>query len=119
MAFGKVAHREIHAGRQAVVGRQIKLTGEAGVHRSRKAIVLAHKRPAEDHFHGSHHGDGGVHGVIDKTLLRVGRDDDPNCPARVNVIGAVLRVIFSTENRRFRPELPSNLSCLVARFTSA
>ena len=75
--------------------------GEERRHQGGVGIEEVHGREAEQRFHGVNHADGRVEVMIDEGLLRVRRvfaDGKGNRTMSIDVVGAVLRVIFDHKN---------------------
>ncbi len=64
-----------------------------------------HRTQPENVFHRAQHAHGVVHGRVDATAARVGRQDEGRGAVRVDMVGAVLGVVFQDENGGLRPEL--------------
>ena len=67
-------------------------------------VVLRERRKAEDELHGAEHAGGGVECGIDVAAFCVRADHKTRGAVGVDVVGAVLRIVFDDEDRHFRPE---------------
>jgi hypothetical protein len=74
-------------------------------HRYGNRIIDAEWLKAENFFDGTHEIDGLVSGGNHLPLLHVWPGDESNASMRLNVIGAVLRVVFSSRVASRRPSL--------------
>src|SRR4029453_4117487 len=87
---------EVFPGRRALDERR--------PHWCRHEIELIHGRQTENLFDRSRHVDLGVIGVVGGTVLHsVWADHIPRAAMTVDVVDAVLRVVFLEEDRRRRP----------------
>lgn len=92
----------------AVVGGKCRLragAGEQGRHQGGAGIVVIHGRQADERFHGVDHVDGGIEAMIDRGLIGAGEgriftDHQGDGAMRVDVIGAVLGIVFKHEDGR-------------------
>ena len=78
---------------------------EAAVHRGGGGIKLRHGPHSEDEFHRAKHRTRRIHGRIHANLSRIRADSERDSPVSVDVVGAVLCIIFHDENRGRGPEL--------------
>lgn len=77
-------------------------------HERRAGIVCVHGRHAEKGFEGVDHVDGGVEGVVDECLglrkRRILADDESDAPVGIDMVGAILGIIFEDEKGGVVPE---------------
>ena len=66
-------------------------------------IVLAEGTDSEEQADRAHHGAGGVEGAVHRAAARPWRRDDEDRAVRVDVVGAVLGVVFEGEEREGPP----------------
>ena len=102
---GPVAFVQIDAGRQVRERRQIGGSLERTVHRLRGRVELCHRFQTENQLHRPQHARSRVHARIDVPPLRVGAYHQGRTAMGVNVVRAVLGVVFQHENCRVLPEL--------------
>src|SRR5215470_11578738 len=72
-------------------------------HRGGCGVVLAHGRQPQNQLHRAQHSGSRVHRRIDVTPLGVRAGDEGDRAVGVDVVGAVLRVVFDDEDRRLFP----------------
>ena len=70
-----------------------------------RRVVLAHGRHAQQQFDRTHEGAGGVERAVDDAAFDVRAEDEADGAARIDVIRAILGIIFNNKDRGIRPIL--------------
>ena len=65
---------------------------------------MAEGREAEDQLHGAEHADGSVLRAVEMVAADIGADDEADGAMGIDVVGAILGVVFDDEDGGFFPD---------------
>ncbi len=99
-----ILREHVHLRHDRRVGRRDGVGLKGVEHGCGASVVLGHGREAEDQFHCADHASGRIHGAVDKVALAPGADDEADGAMGVDVVGAVLRVVFDDEDGHLIPK---------------
>ena len=102
--FGGVERLHVIGRTGRLVGSQVGLIGEGGGHRGRKGVELGQRTYTENALHCVQHRYCRVKGGIDPTSAGIWADDLADGAMRVDVVGAVLGIVLSEEDRGVLPD---------------
>ena len=95
-------------GPDGLVRFRLWLRGETAPHGQCGGVELSHGIQAQDEFDGAQHGGRRVEGGVLGVALGIGTGDEGEGTVRVDMVGAVLRVVFAAWWNR--PRIPADLS---------
>ena len=80
------------------VGRRVGGRLEGARHGPRAGVEVRHGAQAQDQLHGAEHRRGVVHGAVDRRRASRKARSEGGGAVRIDVVGAVLRVVFEHED---------------------
>src|SRR5262249_21707555 len=100
---GGVPLFEAHAGLFGDIRPRIRARGEGVAHGGGRGVELRHGTQAQDHLDGAKDGGGGVVRAIDEATLGPGAQHEGGATVGIDVVGAILRVVFEHKDRDAAP----------------